>query len=270
MRVARRDKKVRFHYSLCARRDGSRGPAGRFHASFKMIKHYDRFIGGHDSTVNHRRKRATAREATRDPLTTRCHSRVPGRSPSVEASFPPPPPPPSTSLGTRRFSRCSWYPCARQARASSCERGFSRLSLQSGNCWIGASATGSEAIPDVTGVIEPVVVTIAHTSHVRDYYTSASIDESNYLAPRIISMALLTLRTSSGVGSIGSTGCPERGMRGIRAEDKHRRLAASSLPNAHISFAKCPARTRQSARPTRLTNCQSLTHSLLPRRRYKK
>lgn len=80
-----RDKKVRFHYSLCARRQSR--TAGRFHASFKMIKHYDRFIGGHDSAVNHRRKRATAREAMRDPLTTRCHSPVLGRSPSVEVSF---------------------------------------------------------------------------------------------------------------------------------------------------------------------------------------
>lgn len=65
--------------------------AGRFRASSEMIKHYDRFIGEHDSTVNHRRKRAMVREAMRDPLTTRCHSRTVGRLdarlPSVEASF---------------------------------------------------------------------------------------------------------------------------------------------------------------------------------------
>lgn len=72
-RAARRGKKVRFHYSLYARRDGSREPAGRFRASSEMIKHYDRFIGGHDSTVNHRREQ---REATRGSLNDRCRGRT--------------------------------------------------------------------------------------------------------------------------------------------------------------------------------------------------
>lgn len=78
----------------------------------------------------------------------------------------------------------------------------------------------NEAIPDVTkyaAAIEPVVVAIAHTSHVRDYYTSVSSDGSNYLAPRIISMVLLTPRTSSGVGSTGRPGerpvCTESAMK---------------------------------------------------------
>lgn len=104
-RAVCRGKKVRFHYSLCARRDGT-AVVDRFRASFEMIKHYDRFIGGHDSTVNHRRKQAT-REATRDLLTTRCHSRTLGRLDAaiafgVEALF--------FFFPTRRYSRARANP----------------------------------------------------------------------------------------------------------------------------------------------------------------
>lgn len=84
-RSPRQESKISLFVMRAARRQS--WTAGRFHASFKMIKHYDRFIGGHDSTVNHRRKRAMACEATRDLLTTRCHSRMSGRASSVEASF---------------------------------------------------------------------------------------------------------------------------------------------------------------------------------------
>lgn len=99
-RAVSRGKKVRFHYSLC----DATAVVDRFRASSEMIKHYDRFIGGHDSTVNHRRKRAT-REATRDPLTTWCHSRTLDRLDAaiafgVEASFFFP-----TFLRERRYSR---------------------------------------------------------------------------------------------------------------------------------------------------------------------
>lgn len=141
-RVVSRGKKVRFHYSLCARRNGT-AVVDRFRASYEMIKHYDRFIGGHDSTVNHRRKQAT-REATRDPLTTRCHSRTLGRlsmprSPSVWKLYFFP-----TFLQTREkiFARASKSTRFHTTASSHAFR-------QSGNCWTDRSIS-DEVILNVT------------------------------------------------------------------------------------------------------------------------
>lgn len=206
-----------------------------------MIKHYDCFIGGHDSTVNHRRKRAMAREAMRDSLTTRCHSRTPDRPDRLDADhlpveilfFP------SFFLisgrerdgfhdihdirARGRFERV-------HARASS--HAFRSSPVIAGQ--IEASATGNEAIPDTTTyvrgrVIRLVVVTIAYLARSGLLYIGVYSDESNYLTPQIISMALLMLRTSFSIGSVGSIGCSGRasGMRGIHDEDKHRRLVES-------------------------------------------
>lgn len=197
---------------MCATRRQS-WTAGRFRASSEMIKHYDRFIDGHDSTVNHRRKQAMTREAMRDPLTTRCHSRVVGRLDAdclrngsfISFFF-------SVFLGNPEWDNFRDIHDIRAHAAGSrefiFERKFSRLSLWSGNCWTDRSISDWQRgnlwrnyVRD--RVIGPVVVAIAHTSHVRDYY----IDESNYLAPQIISMALLMLRTSSSIGSVGSIAC---------------------------------------------------------------
>lgn len=163
-----------------------------------MIKHYDRFIGGHDSTVNHRRKRAMrARGYERDPLTTRCHSRTTaepsqrrGRPPSRWKSF-----------CFFRSCRASLRICSRTSMRAASSHAF-RWSIDRPVIagWIEASATRQRGNPwrnYVRGRVIGPVVAIVHASHVSDYYTPANSDESNYLARRIISMALLILRTSS-------------------------------------------------------------------------
>lgn len=125
----RQESKISLFVMRAARRQS--WTAGRFRASSEMIKHYDRFIGGHDSTVNHRRKRAMAREAMRVPLTTRCHSRTPDRLDADrlrwKLNFSP--------VLLRVSERDDFHDIhdtrarSRFARASSCEPEFSRLSL---------------------------------------------------------------------------------------------------------------------------------------------
>lgn len=133
--------------------------AGRFRASSEMIKHYDRFIGGHDSTVNHRREQ---REVTHE-----------GRSLND----------PCRSGGGRTLKRLRWKLFVFPSAETSCLPGDdddddtcdirahihlpdllvrtrvltpSAISEPTDNCRADrgeASATGNEAIPDVTALV---------------------------------------------------------------------------------------------------------------------